>query len=353
MRNIFKILTIGLLSLILLAACGDSSNNNTVNDNSNNKVNANNNTNNEDNEVNANNNDTDANNNENNNNDASSDDKLQVVTSFTLIEDIVLEIGGDLVETYNLVPIGTDPHEYEYLPDDIKATTDADILVYNGVNLEGGKDGWFFKLSKATETDEENIYEAGAGVDPMYLASEDGTEEEINPHIFLDPVNGILMAENIHKGLVDADPDNKEIYDENAEAYLDQLKEVDDLYEEKINELPEEKRILVTSERAYQYMANRYGLKEGFIWAIDTEEGGTPEQITNAIDFVEENAPPVLFVESNVDTRPMETVSDETGVEIYEDMIYSDELGEPGTEGDIYLRWLKYNINTIYEGLSQ
>lgn len=333
MRNILKILTIGLVSLVLLAACGDSSNNKNEpekNNNGNNDVVAN-----------------------DNNNEGSSDEKLNVVTSFTLIEDIVHEIGGDFVETYNLVPIGTDPHEYEYLPDDIKAVTDADILIYNGVNLEGGKDGWFFKLVNATDQKEENIFEAGAGVEPMYLTSSDGKEEEINPHIFLDPVNGIQMAENVHKALVEADPDHKEQYDENAEAYLDELKEIDKLYEEKINEIPEENRILVTSERAYQYMANRYGLKEGYIWAIDTEEGGTPEQITNVISFIKENDPPVLFVESNVDPRPMETVSDETGVEINEDMIYSDELGEPGSPGEIYVKWLKYNINTIHDALSQ
>lgn len=316
MKKFLKLLIMGLLSLIVLAACSDSSDNgkdghDTVNE------------------------------------------KIQVVTSFTLLEDLVKEIGGDLVETYNLVPIGTDPHTYEPLPKDIKATTDADVLIYNGMNLEGGDSGWISKLVAATDQKDENIFEAGSGVEPMYLVSDDGKDEEINPHIFLDPVNGIQMAENVHKALVEVDPDNKEVYDENAEKYLDQLKEIDTLYKEKIDSLPEEQRILVTSERAYQYMAKRYGLKEGYIWAIDTEEGGTPEQITSAINFIKENNPPVLFVESNVDKRPMETVSNETGVEIYADMIYSDELGEPGSEGDIYLRWLKYNINTIYEGLSK
>lgn len=283
----------------------------------------------------------------------SPDGPLQVVTTFTLLEDIVREIGGDHVETYNLVPIGTDPHEYEPLPDDNKAATNADILFYNGVNLEGGDSGWFAKLMEAVGQKESAAFEAGAGVEPMYLTSSDGKEDEINPHIFLDPVNGIIMAENIAKALIEVDPDHKEDYEKNAETYLETLREIDQEYQDKINALPEERRVLVTSERAYQYMANRYGLKEGYIWAVDTEEGGTPEQITSLISFINEHNPPVLFLESNVDPRPMETVSNETGIEIFADKIYSDELGKPGSEGDIYVRWLKYNINKIYEGLSK
>src|SRR5690625_7921400 len=96
--------------------------------------------------------------------------------------------------------------------------------------------------------------------------------------------------------------------------------------------MPEEERILITSERAFQYLADRYGLKEGYIWSVDTEENGTPEQITSLIEFIKENEPPVLFVESNVDTRPMETVSKESGVAIFEDPLFSDEIGKQGEE---------------------
>src|SRR5699024_3580926 len=101
---------------------------------------------------------------------------------------------GDRVELHNLVPIGTDPHEYEPLPEDIKAATDADILFFNGLNLEGGDDGWFAKLTDSVDQKEEAIFELGEGVEPMYLTSSDG-EEEVNPHSFLSPIVGIKMAE--------------------------------------------------------------------------------------------------------------------------------------------------------------
>jgi len=286
------------------------------------------------------------------NGDNSSDKPLQVITTFTLLEDMVEQIGGDRVEIHNLVPIGTDPHEYEPLPADMAAAEDADVLFYNGLNLEGGDTGWFAKLVDSVGQKDDAIFEVSTGVDPQYLTSTEG-ETEINPHGFLDPNVGIKMTENTRDALVKIDPDHKEIFEENAEAYLETLREIDQEYKDKISDIPEENRILVTSERAYQYMAHSYGLEEGYVWAVDTEEGGTPEQIKALISFIAEHHPPVLFVESNVDTRPMETVSAETGVEIFEETLFSDEIGTPGEEGDTYIKFLQYNIDKIHKGLSK
>src|SRR5699024_7385439 len=123
--------------------------------------------------------------------------------------------------------------------------------------------------------------------------------------------------------------------------------------EERLGALPEENKILVTSECAFQYMLDRYGLEEACIWKVDTEENGSPQQIKSLISFIQDNNVPVLFVESNVDTRPMETVSNESGVEIYEKPIYSDESGEPGDEVDTYIKYLNYNIDVLSEGLAE
>jgi len=278
------------------------------------------------------------------------DGKLKVVTSFTIIEDMAKEVGGDNVEVTNLVPTGTDPHEYEPTPDDIKAATDADVLFYNGLNLEGGEKGWFFKMLDSTGQDEENAYLLTEDVEPMYIGGGDSEhEEEINPHAFIDPGVGIKMTEALRDAFVEVDPDNKEEYEKSAEEYLKQLKEIDKEYEERINEIPEENRVFVTSERAFQYMTSHYGLKEGWIWEIDTDENGSTEQITSLVEFLEENEAPVVFTESNVDPRPMETVSNESGVPNFEDPIYSDEIGGEGA--DTYLSYLEYNIDVIAEGL--
>lgn len=312
MNKMIRLLAICLVLAMLLASCHSKDSNPSINENSN---------------------------------------KLNVVTSFTLIADMAREIGGDFVHVYNLVPTGTDPHIYSPLPEDLKAVSKADVLLSNGLNLEGGDDGWFARMIDSTGQDLEKVFVVTEGVEPLYIQSEDGRKEEINPHAFLDPVNGIIMAENTQKALIEIDPDNEDVYRENAEKYISQLKEMDQQYREKIDAIPEEKRILVTSERAYQYMAKRYGLKEGFIWAIDTDENGSPEQLTALLNFIREHNPPVLFVETNVDRRPMETVSDESGVEIFGEL-FSDEIGKPGEEGDTYLKYLQYNIDVIYEGLS-
>lgn len=318
MRNKLSLFFIAVLSIIVLAACGGDDNQGATEDTQ----------------------------------DEGNSEKIQAVTSFTIIEDMVKEIGGDLVDVYNLVPTGTDPHEYEPLPDDTKAATDADVLFYNGLNLEGGDEGWFAKMMDAVNQDWEVAYQLAENVEPMYITSEDGKEEEINPHAFLDPVVGIEMAEKARDALIEIDPDNEATYEENAEEYLEKLIDLDEQYKTRIDEIPEENRVLITSERAYQYLADRYGLEEGYIWAIDTEENGSPEQIKELLAFLEETPAPVLFVETNVDTRPMETISKESGIEIFGE-IFSDEIGEPGEEGDTYVKYLQFNIDVIHDGLKE
>lgn len=280
------------------------------------------------------------------------DGKVQAIATFSIIHDIVSEIGGDLVDVHSMVPIGTDPHEYDPLPEDIKKASDADALFYNGLNLEGGENGWFFKLADNVGADENEVFELMEGVEPLYLTSEDGSEKEVNPHAFLDPTVVILMTENAKSALIQVDPDNEETYEKNANELLEKLHALDQEYEEKIQDIPEENRVLVTSERAYQYMANHYGLEEGFIWEIDTEENGTPEQIKSLVKFVEESNVPALFVETNVDERPMETVSNETGVPIAA-KLFSDELGREGEDGSNVIDFLQHNIDTIHEHLTK
>lgn len=289
----------------------------------------------------------------NDSNKESANDKLQVVASFTIISDMVREIGGEKVEVHNLVPTGTDPHEYDPLPNDIKKATDADVLFYNGLNLEGGESGWFFRMMETVDQKDENIFSLTERVEPMYLTDEESREEEINPHGFIDPTVGIKMAEDMRDAFVKVDPDNQAYYEEQATAYLARLQEIADDYASRLGGLPDENKMLVTSECAFQYMLNTYDMAEACIWKIDTEENGSPAQITSLIDFVQENEVPVLFVESNVDTRPMETVSAESGVKIFEQDIYSDEIGMPGEEVDTYVKYLNYNIEVIVAGLSE
>lgn len=278
-------------------------------------------------------------------------EKIQIVSSFTIITDMAKEIGGDLVNVHNLVPTGTDPHEYEPMPDDIKAATDADLLFYNGLNLEGSKQGWFFKMIDSVNQNLDKVFPLSTGVEPKYLIGEGGKEEEINPHSFISPKVGIIMARNLGDILIEFDPENKEIYENNTRTYLEKLNEIDLKYSNIIDSIPDERKLLVTSERAFQYMTEAYGLREAYIWEIDTEELGTTEQIKDLIDLLNKEAPPVLFLESNVDTKPLEVVSRETGIPIYKEKIYSDEIGKKGESVDSYIKFLEHNIRIIEDGL--
>lgn len=282
---------------------------------------------------------------------ASVQDPIKIVSSFTIITDMAEAIGGDLVTVYNLVPTGTDPHEYELRPNDIKAATDADLLFYNGLNLEGGTSGWFLRMVKSVKQNPERVFALNDGVEPRYLRGATGQEAEINPHSFLSPRVGMVMAENLRDALMAYDPDNAEFYQANADSYLQRLAEIDGKYTEVINSIPENRRILVTSERAFQYLTEDYGLREAYVWEIDTEDQGTARQIMALIDLLRTEQPPVLFLESNVDPKPLQTVAKETGIPIFEQRIYSDEIGTKGQQVDTYIKLLEHNLSLIEAGL--
>ena len=282
--------------------------------------------------------------------DSGASDTLQAVSTFSILTDIVEEVGGEHVEVHNLVPVGQDPHEYDSNPEDTKALSDADVFFVNGLNLEGGEQGWAARMADSVGLDETQVVETTDGVEPLYLT--DGVADSVNPHAFLDPNVGIIMAENVADGLAELDPENAEEYQHNLDDYLDELTAMHEQYQQQIGDLNEDRRVLVTSERAFQYVADRYDLREGYIWAVDTDDIGTPDQIISLIDFVNEHEPAALFLESNVTPAPMETVSEDTGVDIYA-TVFSDELAPEGEPGDTYLGLLQENLTRISEGLQQ
>lgn len=279
-------------------------------------------------------------------------DKLQVVTTYSIIYDLVKNVGGDKVEIHSLVPIGANPHEYDPLPKDVMKMTDADVVFYNGLNLEEGN-SWFKKLLKSADKAGEDapVYKVSEGVEPIYLETK-GLEKEPDPHAWMDIQNGIIYVENIKNALIEVDPKNKEYYTENAKKYTDQLKKLHEDAINRIQQIPEEKRFLISSEGAFKYFGKAYGVQTGYIWEINSENQGTPEQIRDVVQLIQSNKISALFVETSVDRRSMETVSKETGVPIA-GTIFTDSLGKPGEDGDTYLEMMKWNTDTIINGLQQ
>ncbi|EGD31525.1 metal ABC transporter substrate-binding lipoprotein/adhesin SsaB [Streptococcus sanguinis] len=284
---------------------------------------------------------------------ASSDSsKLKVVATNSIIADITKNIAGDKIDLHSIVPVGKDPHEYEPLPEDVKKTSQADLIFYNGINLETGGNAWFTKLVKnANKKENKDYYAVSDGVDIIYLEgqSEKGKED---PHAWLNLENGIIYAQNIAKRLIEKDPDNKATYEKNLKAYVEKLTALDKEAKEKFNNIPEEKKMIVTSEGCFKYFSKAYNVPSAYIWEINTEEEGTPDQIKSLVEKLRKTKVPSLFVESSVDDRPMKTVSKDTNIPIHA-KIFTDSIAEKGEEGDSYYSMMKYNLDKISEGLAK
>ena len=285
-------------------------------------------------------------------NSSSDSSKLKVVATNSIIADITKNIAGDKIDLHSIVPVGKDPHEYEPLPEDVKKTSQADLIFYNGINLETGGNAWFTKLVKnANKEENKDYYAVSDGVEVIYLEgqSEKGKED---PHAWLNLENGIIYAQNIAKRLIEKDPDNKDTYEKNLKAYVEKLTALDKEAKEKFNNIPEEKKMIVTSEGCFKYFSKAYNVPSAYIWEINTEEEGTPEQIKTLVEKLRQTKVPSLFVESSVDDRPMKTVSQDTNIPIYA-QIFTDSIAEEGKEGDSYYSMMKYNLDKIAEGLSK
>ncbi|QDS35452.1 metal ABC transporter substrate-binding protein [Brevibacillus brevis] len=279
-------------------------------------------------------------------------DKLQVVTTYSILYDIVKNVGGDRVEIHSLAPIGSNPHEYDPLPADVQKTTDADAVFYNGLNLEAGN-SWFNNLMNTAGKSgpDAPVFRLSEGVAAKHLTTK-GKESEEDPHAWLDVRNGIKYAENAKNALIKVDPAHKETYEQNAKKYIEQLTALHEDAVKQYNQIPKEQRMLVTSEGAFKYFSEAYDFEAAYIWEINSENQGTPEQVTQVVDTIRAKKIPALFVETSIDPRSMEMVSNETGVPIV-GKVFTDSLGKPGEDGDTYIKMMEWNIKTIYEGLTK
>ncbi|PTE44026.1 metal ABC transporter substrate-binding protein [Staphylococcus equorum] len=281
-------------------------------------------------------------------NDTASNDKLKIVTTNSILYDMVKNTAGDNVEIHSIVPIGQDPHEYEVKPKDIKALTDADIIFYNGLNLETGN-GWFEKaLSQANKsTKDDSVVRASENVKPLYLEGGEGDKSKQDPHAWLSLDNGIKYVETIKDTILKHDKKHNDEIKTQSEKYLGELEQLNKESHDKFNDIPKEQRAMITSEGAFKYFSKQYDIKPGYIWEINTEKQGTPEQMKQAVQFVKDNNLKHLLVETSVDKKSMQSLSEETKKDIFGE-VFTDSIGEKGSKGDSYYNMMKENIETVH-----
>jgi manganese/iron transport system substrate-binding protein len=273
---------------------------------------------------------------------AQAKEPFRVVTTFTVIKDIAQNVAGDAAVVESITKPGAEIHDYQPTPGDIVKAQSADLVVWNGMNLER----WFEKFFQNVK-DVPTVV-ASEGVEPMGIGEGPYTGKP-NPHAWMSPSSALIYVENIRKALVQHDPENAETYNANAAAYAQRIKEIDEPLRERLSRIPDGQRWLVTSEGAFSYLARDYGLRELYLWPINADQQGTPQQVRHVIDEVRKNEIPVVFSESTISDKPARQVAKETGAR-YGGVLYVDSLSEEGGPVPTYLDLLATTVGTIAQG---
>mgnify|MGYP003083702540 FL=1 len=271
--------------------------------------------------------------------------KFKVVTTFTVIQDIAQNVAGDAATVESITKPGAEIHEYEPTPKDIVKAQSADLILWNGLNLER----WFERFFQ-------NIKDKPAvvvteGITPLSIY-EGPYKDAPNPHAWMSPSNALIYVENIKNALVKYDPQNADTYQKNAAAYAEKIKQLDKPLREKLSQIPADQRWLVTSEGAFSYLAKDYDLKEGYLWPINAEQQGTPQQVRKLIDLVKKNHIPVVFSESTVSDKPAQQVAKESGAK-YGGVLYVDSLSAADCPVPTYIDLLNVTVSTIVKGFEK
>jgi len=271
--------------------------------------------------------------------------KFKVVTTFTIIQDMAQNIAGDAATVESITKPGAEIHDYEPTPKDIVKAQSADLVLWNGLNLER----WFEKFFQNVK--DKPAVVVTEGIEPMSI-NEGPYTGNPNPHAWMSPSNALIYIENIKNALVKYDPQNKETYEKNAALYAQKIKALDKPLREKLAQVPEAQRWLVTSEGAFSYLTRDYGFKEAYLWPINAEQQGTPQQVRHVIETVKANKIPVVFSESTISPKPAKQVAKESGAK-YGGVLYVDSLSNKNGPVPTYVDLLNTTVSTIVKGFEK
>jgi len=270
------------------------------------------------------------------------DGRKKVVTTFTVLADIARNVAGDAAVVESITKPGAEIHDYEPTPGDIVKAQSADLVLVNGLGLER----WFERfMGKVKDVPTALL---SAGVEPVGITTGPYNGKP-NPHAWMSPANAVKYVANIRDALVKLDPANAAVYTANAERYTAQIMEVDRALRAALIAIPAEQRVLVSSEGAFSYLCRDYGLRELYLWPVNADEEGTPQQVQAVINGVRAVKVPVCFSESTISDKAMRQVCKETGAR-YGGVLYVDSLTDADGPAPSYLALLRFNADTIIKG---
>lgn len=272
-------------------------------------------------------------------------EKLRVVTTFTIIQDVAANVAGDAAIVESVTRPGAEIHEYQPTPHDVVKAQSADLVLWNGLNLER----WFEKFFANVRNVPSVV--VSEGIEPMPIR-EGAYNGKPNPHAWMSPAVALVYVENIRKALAAADPPNAETYARNAASYSERIRALSERLKTRLAGIPEAQRVLVTSEGAFSYFTREFGFREVYLWPINADEQGTPRQVRAVIDAVRKNKLPVVFSESTVSDKPARQVARETGAR-YGGVLYVDSLSTADGPVPTYLRLLEVTTDTIAKGFDR
>lgn len=266
-----------------------------------------------------------------------------ILTSSTILEDIVQNVAGDRLTVGSLLPVGVDPHSYQPTPQDTAKVSKSKVLVVNGAGYE-----LFLEALLANADGERMLIETSAGL-PL---RSDQDEHDIDPHLWLDPNHVIGYVENIREGLIQFDPEGAEMYRSNASAYITQLEELDTWIDEQVAQIPPERRLLVTNHEAFGYFAERYGFTVvgTVIESFSSDASPSAQQMAALVDQIESAKAPAIFLDASDNPSLAQQLAAETGVKVVTDL-HLESLTD-GMPAPTYIELMRDNVTKIIEALN-
>lgn len=270
--------------------------------------------------------------------------KFKAITTFTIIADMAQNVAGDAADVESITKPGAEIHEYQPTPGDIRRAQGAQLILTNGLNLEL----WFAKFYQHLKGVPEVV--VTTGIQPTGI-TEGPYNGKPNPHAWMSPQNALIYVDNIRDAFVKYDPDNAAVYTRNAEAYKQKIQQTIEPLRNELAKIPADKRWLVTSEGAFSYLANDFGLKELYLWPINADQQGTPQQVRKVIDSIRKYQIPTIFSESTISDKPARQAARESGAH-YGGVLYVDSLSAANGPVPTYLDLLRVTTSTIVNGIN-